>query len=128
VDWKGKGGLGQRKRLPLHNGINVLCSSFPWCVLLPFALNLWSLVWQWGFKATSFSILVLNVKGGEIKAKPIGSTATCEFQKLLCFDLVFFYQNLLHSKEESYNWNTTLLWGRKLSYGKNGDLLDFDQN
>jgi hypothetical protein len=47
------------------------------------------------FQATSFSVLVLNAKGGEIKANPIGSTATCVFQKLLCFELVFFIKTLL---------------------------------
>jgi hypothetical protein len=26
----GKGGFGQRKRLPLHSGINVLCCKLPW--------------------------------------------------------------------------------------------------
>jgi hypothetical protein len=41
------------------------------------------------FRVTSFSVLVLNAKGGEIKAKAIGSTTTCEFQKLLCFELDF---------------------------------------
>jgi hypothetical protein len=41
------------------------------------------------FKATSFSVLVLNAKGGEIKAKETGSTTTCVFQKVLWFELVF---------------------------------------
>jgi hypothetical protein len=44
---------------------------------------------QQGFEATNFSVLVLNAKGGEIKVKATGSTATCEFQKLLCLELVF---------------------------------------
>jgi hypothetical protein len=47
------------------------------------------------FKATSFSVLVLNAKGGEIKAKATGSTVTCVFQKILCFELVFLIKTLL---------------------------------
>jgi hypothetical protein len=30
------------------------------------------------FKATTFSVLVLNANGGQIKAKATGSTATCD--------------------------------------------------
>jgi hypothetical protein len=33
------------------------------------------------FKATNFSILVLNAKGEKLKAKATGSTTSCEFQK-----------------------------------------------
>jgi hypothetical protein len=39
------------------------------------------LVRQWGSRAKNDPILVLNAKGGEIKAKSNGSTTTCEFQK-----------------------------------------------
>jgi hypothetical protein len=46
------------------------------------------LVRQWGLKATSFYVLVLNAKGREIKAKATGSTTTCEFQKQIM--LVFW--------------------------------------
>jgi hypothetical protein len=35
------------------------------------------------FQATSVSILVLNAKGGENKAKAIGSTTTYEFQNFV---------------------------------------------
>jgi hypothetical protein len=38
-------------------------------------------VTQWGYKRpNSSSVLVLNAKGGEIKAKATGSAITCEFQ------------------------------------------------
>jgi hypothetical protein len=47
------------------------------------------------FKATCFFVLVLNAKGGEIKAKATGSTATCVFQKIFCFELVFLIETLL---------------------------------
>jgi hypothetical protein len=70
-------------------------------------------------KATSFSLLVLNAKGGETNAKATGSTATCEFKKCL-FLTRLFYQNPLDCKEEPSNCKTTLLWGRNLSYGKRG--------
>jgi hypothetical protein len=40
-------------------------------------------------KATSFSILVLNAKGGEIKVKTTGSTTTCEFSKIIVLILIF---------------------------------------
>jgi hypothetical protein len=41
---------------------------------------------------------MLNAKGGEIKAKATGSTVTYEFQKLFCFDLVFFIKTFLAAK------------------------------
>jgi hypothetical protein len=47
------------------------------------------------FKATSFFILVLNTKGGEVKAKALGSTSTYGFQKVLCFELLFLIKTLL---------------------------------
>jgi hypothetical protein len=47
------------------------------------------------FKSSSFSILVLNAKGGEIKVKATGSTATCVFHKVSCFELVFLIKILL---------------------------------
>jgi hypothetical protein len=47
------------------------------------------------FKATCFSVLVLNAKGGEIMAKATGSTVTCVFQKIFCFELVFLIETLL---------------------------------
>jgi hypothetical protein len=50
------------------------------------------------FKATTVSVLVLNAKGGEIKANATGSTTTTEFQKVLCIELVFFIKDLLIAK------------------------------
>jgi hypothetical protein len=50
------------------------------------------------FKATSFSVLMLNAKVGEIKTKATGSTTTCVFQKVLCFELVFFIKTLLTTR------------------------------
>jgi hypothetical protein len=88
---------------------------------LPFALNLQSFMRQWGFKTTSFFILVVNAKGGEIKAKATGSTVTYEFQKLLCLNFSF-WSKPSWLKEEPSNCKTTLLSGRNLSYGKKGSF------
>jgi hypothetical protein len=43
-------------------------------MFIAFLLLIRNFVRQWGFKDTSFSVLVLNAKGGEIKAKAVGST------------------------------------------------------
>jgi hypothetical protein len=61
------------KRLPLHFGISVLTSKFIFAISLPFALKLTFLVRQWGLKGQNDPVLVLNAKGGEIKAKANGS-------------------------------------------------------
>jgi hypothetical protein len=69
------------ERLPLHSGISVLNSKFILVFSLPFC-SLWTfLVRQWGSRAKNDPVLVLNAKGGEIKAKANGSVTTCEFQK-----------------------------------------------
>jgi hypothetical protein len=62
------------------------------------------------FKATSFSVLVLNAKGEKLRPKQLEQTATCVFQKILCFELVFFYQNPLNSKRSP-------LIAKLISYG-----------
>jgi hypothetical protein len=46
---------------------------------LPFCSLLTILVRQWGYRAKNDPILVLNAKGGEIKAKANRSATTCEF-------------------------------------------------
>jgi hypothetical protein len=63
------------QRLPLHSGISVLTSKFILILVLPF---LTFLVKQWGSRANNNPVLVLNAKGGEIKAKANGSATTCE--------------------------------------------------
>jgi hypothetical protein len=99
----------QHKRLPLHNSI-MFKLPLVFIAFLPLISNFF--VRQWGLKATSFSILVLNAKGGEIRAKATWSIATCEFLKLLCLVLVFW------SKPSWYK--TTLLWGEIFIMGKGG--------
>jgi hypothetical protein len=42
---------------------------------------------QWGSRAKNDPVLVLNAKGGEIKAKANGSATTCEFWKLVNFEI-----------------------------------------
>jgi hypothetical protein len=61
------------KRLPLHSGISVFNSKFILMFLLPFCSYLTFLVRQWGSRAKNDSVLVVNAKGGEIKAKANGS-------------------------------------------------------
>jgi hypothetical protein len=50
------------------------------------------------FKATSFSVLMLNAKVGEIKTKATGSTTTCVFQNVLFLNLSFFIKTLLTTR------------------------------
>jgi hypothetical protein len=83
--------------LPLHSGINVPYSSCPWCSL-SFYSSFAILGEEMRLKATSFSVLVFDAKGREIKAKAIRSTATCEFQKLVYFLTCLFDQKSLDSK------------------------------
>jgi hypothetical protein len=67
-------------------------------------------------KATSFSILVVNAKGGEIKTKATRSTTTCEFQKVVCVELVFFIKTLLTAKRSP-------LIAKLFSYGGESFLM-----
>jgi hypothetical protein len=67
-------------RLPLHSDERVTYSKFIFMTLLPLYSYLKILVRQWGSKAKIDSVLVLDAKGGENKAKAInGSATTCEF-------------------------------------------------
>jgi hypothetical protein len=63
-------------------------------------------------KGQDFPILVLNAKGGEIKAKPTGSTNHLCISKTVV-RICFFCQNTLIAK-------FGLLWGRILIMGKGG--------
>jgi hypothetical protein len=69
------------QRLPLHSGIGVYKSKFILMLYFPFCSSLTFLVRQWGKRANNDPVLVLNAKGGEIKAKANGSATACEFQK-----------------------------------------------
>jgi hypothetical protein len=62
-------------------------------------------------KATSSSILVLNAKGGEIKAKATRSATTCEFFKKNSVSILVFLSK--HSYCKNYS-----LVGEKFDYGK----------
>jgi hypothetical protein len=61
------------KRLPLHFGISVFKFQVHTNALIAFLLLFDILVRQWGLRAKNFPVLVLNAKGGEIKAKATGS-------------------------------------------------------
>jgi hypothetical protein len=67
VDSKGKVDL-DHERLPLHSDERVIYSKFISIILLPFYSYLKILVRQWGLKAKNDLVLVLDAKGGEIKA------------------------------------------------------------
>jgi hypothetical protein len=80
VDWKGKVNL-DHARLPLHSDERVIYSKFISMLLLPFYSSLTFLVRQWGLRANNDPVLVLNAKGGEIKAKANGSATTWKIWK-----------------------------------------------
>jgi hypothetical protein len=61
------------KRLPLHSGISVFKFQVHTNALIAFFLLFDILVRHWGERAKSYPVLVLNAKGGEIKAKANGS-------------------------------------------------------
>jgi hypothetical protein len=63
-------------RLPLHSDERVTHSKFISVLLLPFYSYLKILVRQWGLRAKIDPVLVLDAKGGEIKAKANGSATT----------------------------------------------------
>jgi hypothetical protein len=74
---------------------------------------------QWGYRAKNDPVLVLNAKGGEIKAKVNGSATTCEISKRVELELLIC-QNTLIVKI----WS---LVGRMYDYGKRGEFLALDQ-
>jgi hypothetical protein len=59
-------------------------------------------------------VLVLNAKGGEIKAKANGSATTCEFLKTIELELLI-WQNTLIAKFD-------LLWGDFMIMEKRGSF------
>jgi hypothetical protein len=63
-------------RLPPHSDERVIYSKFISMLLLPFYSYLKILVRQWGSRANNDPVLVLNAKGGEIKAKARNGSAT----------------------------------------------------
>jgi hypothetical protein len=77
-----------------------------------------------GLKATKFSVLVLNAKGGEIKAKATGSTAQPPLVnfKIFVFWTCLFDQNPLDVKEELSNYKTILFLGESFLREKGGAL------
>jgi hypothetical protein len=64
--------------------------------------------------------LVLNAKGGEIKAKANGSATTCEISKRVELELFDLTKILLLSLIVK-SWS---LVGRIFDYGKKGEFLD----
>jgi hypothetical protein len=107
------------QRLPLHSGIGVFNSKFIHRLYLPFAIN-WHFLWGNGVKrANNDPILVLNAKGGEIKAKANGSANHLWILKTIELEL------LICPKYSYYKiWS---LVGENFDYGKKGEFLTLDQ-
>jgi hypothetical protein len=57
------------ERLPLHSDERVTYSKFISCTLIAFVLLLKILVRQWGSRAKTDPVLVLDAKGGENKGQ-----------------------------------------------------------
>jgi hypothetical protein len=64
------------ERLPLHSDERVTYSKFISILLLPFYSYLKILVRQWGLRAKNDPVLVIDAKGGEVKAKARNGSAT----------------------------------------------------
>jgi hypothetical protein len=75
---------------------------------------------QWDSRPNSSSILVLNAKGGEIKAKATGSATTCEFQN--------FSVSILGFLSKPFYCKNCSLMDEKFDHGKRGSFLTLDQN
>jgi hypothetical protein len=88
------------------------------------ALNSQFLVRQWGFKAASFSVLVLNTKGREINAKATRSTVIYVFQKIIVFWTCLFYENPVNRKRSPLIRKILSCGGQIFLMGK-GKLLAF---
>ena len=117
VHWKGKW-TWTLQRLPLHSGIGVFNSKFILMLLLPFCFYLtfwWVNEVKWPKRSP---VLVLNAKGGEIKAKANGSANHLWILKII--ELEF-----LICPKYSYckSW---LLVGRSVDYGKKGSFWNLE--
>ena len=64
------------ERLPLHSDERVIYSKFISMSLIVFYFELKILVRQWGLRAKNDPVLVLDAKGGEVKAKARNGSAT----------------------------------------------------
>jgi hypothetical protein len=87
------------------------------CVLIAFFLLFGILVRQWGYRAKSSPILVLNAKGGKLRPKQMDQPTTCEFEIFQIFRVRIFVfdQKLLIAKKCS-------LVGENFDYGKRGSF------
>ena len=78
------------ERFPLHSDKKVTYSKFISMSLIAFCSELTILVRQWGLKAKNDPVLVLDAKGGEIKAKASNwisyhlRTLKVELEVLIC--------------------------------------------
>ena len=113
VHWKRKW-TWMLQRLPLHSGIGVFNSMFILMLYLPFALN-WHIWWGNGVKrAKNDPVLVLNAKGGEIKAKANGSANHMWNFKNVELEALYLIKTLLLQNRS--------LMGEKFHHGKRGSF------
>jgi hypothetical protein len=77
------------------------------------------LVRQWGYRAKNDPVLVLNAKGGEIKAKATGSANHLRILKIVELEFVI-------CPKYSY-CKIWFLMGENFDYGKRGSFLALDQ-
>jgi hypothetical protein len=116
---KGKSELGQRKSFHCIP-VNVSCPKFFVILSLPFCsyLTFW---WGNGVRGPkSYPVLVLNAKGGEIKAKANGSANHLwNFKNVELEALLYLIKTLLLQNHS--------LMGEKFYYGKKGEFVAFDQ-
>jgi hypothetical protein len=70
---------------------------------------------QWGSRAKNDPVLVLNAKGGEIKAKANGSATTCEILKILELELLIC-QNLVSCGENVWLWEKGGVFGSLINF------------
>jgi hypothetical protein len=105
-------------RLPLHSSISVLTSKFILAISLPFLLLIDIFGEALGLKGQNDPVLVLNAKGGEIKAKATGSTNQLRILKIVELEFV-------NCPKYSYCkiWS---LMGENFDYGKKGEFLALD--
>jgi hypothetical protein len=119
VELKGKRWTWTKKGLPLHSDINASCPKFLFVFSLPVDL-IWHFWWGNGVKGpNNYPILVLNAKGGEIKAKATGSANHLWISKMLVLDSCCLIKTLLLQKLFSY--------GGKIWLWEKGGVLAFDQ-
>jgi hypothetical protein len=119
VYWKGKVNLDKERTSTAFRYKCISSQARTW-VLIAFCayLTFW---WGNGVKWPKRSlVLVLNAKGGEIKAKANGPANHLWISKIVELESLCLIKTLLYCK-------IVLLWGRSFVMGKRGEFVAFDQ-